>query len=274
MSATVCKRRNLTTWPTCPCDDCTEAVRRIKKMNDAGLYRRSTTEEALQALDQLMQRRWSSQAIASATGLKPSSAQNIMTKRRHGQAQRLGAGTCKAIIEHGQPTAGSIGATGARRRLQALAFIGYSLKDVAVASGLSYTTVGSVREERTGIVRVAIHNRILAAYRELQKQPGSSIVARQNAFKRGWVSPLAWEDHTIDDPEAQPIGLAKADESAGYDEVRVQRRIAGDRSFMLHRGESAEVVRRMVDAGWSSSAIRRHTGIKVERYFKLSEAVA
>lgn len=274
MTTTDCKRRNLTTWPTCPCADCVEAVRRIKKMNDAGLYRRSSTEEALLVLDDMIKRRWSSQAIASAAGLKASSAQNIMTKRRHGQDQRLGAGTCKAIIEHGQPTAGSIGATGARRRLQALAYIGYSLKDVAAATGLPYTTVGSVREGRTAVVRVWIHNRILAAYRELQRHPGSSVVARQNAVTRGWVSPFAWEDHTIDDPDAEPTGLARPDESAGYDEVRVQRRIAGDRSFMLHRGESAEVVRRLIAAGWTAGAIRRHTGIKVERHFRFSEAVA
>lgn len=271
MTATACKRRNLTVWSTCPCPDCRESVRRMKKMNQAGLYHRATPEEALKVLDWMVGRRWSSIAIASATGIKPSSAQHMISRQREGLIQQFGAGTCKALLDHGQPTAGSIGSTGARRRLQALAYIGYSLQDVAQATGIPYTTVGSVREGRTEIIRVPSHRLIDAAYRRMLQKPGPSRLASRHARAMGWVSALAWDDDTIDDPDAKPQGISFRNERAVLDDAAIERRIAGDRTVRLHKGETAEVVRRLIAAGTSSRTIHRDYGIKAERYIKVSE---
>jgi hypothetical protein len=104
-----------------------------------------------------------------------------------------------------------------------------------------------------------------AAYRALQGTPGPSRRTRERALALGYAPPLAWD--RIDDPDASPVGLtATAAEPAGYDESRVLRRINGDRSIKLRKGETVEVVRRMLAAGHSQSAIQRLTGVKAERY--------
>ena len=106
-----------------------------------------------------------------------------------------------------------------------------------------------------------------AAYRALQGTVGPSERTRQRAVALGYAPPLAWDN--IDAPDASPVGH-QGDEDrympAGYDESRVERRIAGDRTVRLHKGETAEVVRRLLAAGVSAFTINRDYGIKAERY--------
>lgn len=161
---------------------------------------------------------------------------------------------------------------GARRRIHALMRIGWSTELIAQRSGYSFATIQSLSGRPSlKVIHSQKHDRIAAVYSALWDRPGPSREAVKHAIRLGYVSPLAWDD--IDDPTAEPVGLSGPgdDDLGGYDESRIERRIAGDRTVRLHKGETVEVVRRLIADGKSSRTIRRDYGIKAERYIKVSE---
>jgi len=102
-----------------------------------------------------------------------------------------------------------------------------------------------VLDERLGFKRSALSQvvirdwvmattaeKVRAIYDELSMIPGPSDYGRVRAVNRGWVPPLAWDDDTIDDPNAKPHRTTKRDIEASYrdiDEVAVQRALDGGR---------------------------------------------
>lgn len=99
-----------------------------------------------------------------------------------------------------------IDATGTRRRVQALVCLGWSLKAQAQRAGLDYQYYARI----PGIDRVTVRNAraVRAVYDDLSMStaPDGIYVARTRrmAARKGYVSPLAWDDDTIDDPAAAP----------------------------------------------------------------------
>jgi hypothetical protein len=104
---------------------------------------------------------------------------------------------------------------GVQRRLQALSAIGYSIPALVEATGLSDTTIQSLRKGwqqgangkpllRIDKVRA---KQIKAAYSLLSVQPCHNTSANRTktwARKQGWHPPMAWTD--IDDPNDRPCG--------------------------------------------------------------------
>lgn len=74
--------------------------------------------------------------------------------------------------------------------------------------------------------------------------------------------------HYEPQPDSPHADAVRDEGPAGYDEARVQRRILGDRSIRLHKGEAEEVVRRLLAKDWSANQIRRHTGLQPDRYIR------
>lgn len=98
-----------------------------------------------------------------------------------------------------------IPATGTARRLQALNALGYSGYEIARLLGYaSQNNFSEVTRGRRTKVTARIARLVDGLYRELQMTPGPSDRARAAARRRGFVSPFAWDDETIDDPDAQP----------------------------------------------------------------------
>jgi hypothetical protein len=157
-----------------------------------------------------------------------------------------------------------VSGVGTRRRIRALMAIGWSHQEMRARSGaLTAVTLN----QRGDLVTRAMYDRIAALYDDLSMTPGPSARTRARAVAAGYPPPLSWDDDAIDDPAACPIGVpTTAWDPAGYDESRVERRINGDRTVRLHKGESVEVVRRMLADGHSQNEIRRVTGLKPERY--------
>lgn len=170
-------------------------------------------------------------------------------------------------LNGGQPL--MVSEVGTLRRLQALCAIGWTQREIGAHMGVTRSRVSNIiRNTRQNVTRETAQ-RVAEVYDELSmtvRVGREAARIRRYAASKGWVPPLAWDDETIDDPDARPVGLIPRYESAGYDESRVQRRIDGDRSVRLHRGETVEVVRRMLADGHTQSAIRRLTGLKPERY--------
>lgn len=264
MTQATCIRRNLSLWTSdCPCTDCTTAYWRVHKAYNAGNYKRSTPEEAMVVLDKLIARRWSNRAIATATGIKPTTASSIVARRRKGLFLRLGPLTCKALIEHGTPTDGSIGTVGARRRLQALSYLGYTLADQSAALNICFTTLHAIVTGRTSQVKVTTDNAVRDLYRRWRMTPGPSVSATRTAIRNGYCSQFAWDDESIDDPAALPVGIRPEPSES---ELRIQARIGGDRTVRLQRGEAAVVARRLLAEGWSKKRIYLATGVEPNRY--------
>lgn len=240
---------------------------------------RTTVDPApVRAHLQYLQTRMSLSAVADITGSSASHLQKIVDGAHpvmlRGLAARILAVTVDTPIGPHW-----IDATGSRRRLQALAVVGFSFERVAtmvdgcgafnlreIAYGnrerVRYDNAQQIREVFERITREGKPYTPLNHY----ERHGTARIMKR-ARESGWVSALAWDEGTIDDPAARPIGLITTEwDPAGYDESRVQRRINGDRSVRLHRGESVEVVRRMLADGHSQNAIRRLTGLKPDRY--------
>lgn len=100
-------------------------------------------------------------------------------------------------------------AVGARRRLQALAYMGWSPEAIAVRIGSHYRPLLKIRAGERGRVRLSTHQRIDSVFTELATvhAPGhSGAVTRGHAVVRGYAPPHAWDD--IDNPAERPKGVA------------------------------------------------------------------
>jgi hypothetical protein len=98
-----------------------------------------------------------------------------------------------------------VDATGTRRRVQALACLGWSASEVARRIGVAPTNFHrTLRKQR-------VHARTARAVRDLYDQlcmtpsptPTAASTA-QRARANGWIPPLGWDEGDIDDPTARP----------------------------------------------------------------------
>lgn len=93
----------------------------------------------------------------------------------------------------------------AARRLRALAYMGYRLEDVdrlALELGQPHPYAGMVtQQERIGAGR---HRAVAAVFDRWQMTPGPSEQTRRRARREQYAPPLAWDEDTIDMPDAVP----------------------------------------------------------------------
>ena len=106
-----------------------------------------------------------------------------------------------------------VDATGTRRRLRALSAIGWSL--AALAAEMEYANPRSMQFmlHRDKVNRETAA-KIAALFDRLSMTPGPSKSARDRALSKGWAPPLAWDEGTIDDPNAVPRGLRRDEVAA------------------------------------------------------------
>lgn len=99
-----------------------------------------------------------------------------------------------------------VDAVGARRRLQALAYMGWSAQVIAEKIGSHYRPLMKIRAGEYARVRLSSHQRIAEVFEVLamQSAPGrSGRVTRGHAAGRGWHGPLAWDDIDRDENPAE-----------------------------------------------------------------------
>lgn len=123
-----------------------------------------------------------------------------------------------------------VDSVGVVRRRQALAVMGYGLPELAPHFGVSPRAVSNYMS------RGRVHRSTLARWRQvydlLSMTPGPNGKARVDALRRGWVPPLAWDDDTIDDPDATP--------DLGPQRARTRQDIAEDAVFLARTGMSTQ----------------------------------
>lgn len=205
-----CRRRAHTTWTTCACPDCVRDRSRLGKLARNGRYHRVPSNTAWVILDDWVRRGWSGAAIASATGLARRRMQDLaVISARDLPRPRLGPVLAAAIVENRdtRPAAGKIGAYGARRRLQALARIGWTGDAMARESGLPRMTISTVITGAVEQVTPRTDDAIRGLYARHMMRPGGSEQAAAAAARAGWAAPMAWDDDTdLDDPDVVPHG--------------------------------------------------------------------
>lgn len=134
----------------------------------------------------------------------------------------------------------ALDATGARRRLQALAVIGWSPNQISQASGLHARTVSNIQSGR--VVRIAPRTltAVRKAFEELcmtmppLDQGQARAIVMAHARRKEWVGPLHYDN--IDDPAEEPC---QAD-ARGRGQLRSV--YAEDVEWLADSGESLEAI--------------------------------
>lgn len=149
---------------------------------------------------------WTWTQIGAAAGCAPS----VTCELYHGKHQRIRRGNAERILAI-RPTLANtnlaVGATGARRRLQGLAWMGWPASVVARRVGCKPRTLATLIYR--GRISARLAKRIAEVYEDLWDKQGPSRVAAGRARQLGYCPPAVWDDSDIDDPAAEPQGLAQ-----------------------------------------------------------------
>jgi hypothetical protein len=182
-----------------------------------------------------------------------------------------------------------VDAAGTRRRADALYAIGWTYSEQARRVGRNVSPyTESLRQQR---VTARIAREVKALYEQLAGTPApDSWITRRTvnrARRLGLASPAAWDDDTIDDPDAQPN--YGHDQPAGddhADEVLVAEVLWGRRKFtnlddVLNPAEQVELWRQWTAAreragedGLGVNAFRARFGVSVHKVTALRTAAA
>jgi hypothetical protein len=170
-------------------------------------------------------------------------------------------------------------ATGSRRRLQALCRMGWTQKQIAAQPELDVSSerISQLTRGRNTHMAPDTVKAVAAVYRRLCRTIPTgphADYARIIAEQKGWPGSGAWDDDTIDDPNATP-NLLKGRYIIGeyLDEAAIIRRMSGE-MVPLTKAERIEVVARLRAAQWSYARIEHHTGLKADRYIAREKAAA
>jgi len=213
------------------CPACTKALTRWRKEYEVRALRaggRTKVPAApVRAHLETLIRHMTAESISILTGLSSSAIQDALAGAWP-NVRRSTADRILAVKPIDLPPGNRwITATGSARRIQALRAIGWSLEQICVEMGTGprnsrVKLIGSGTADR---VTVNMHERIKATYDRLwhhappARTPHDRACISANvrrAAARGWVPPMAWDDDTIDDPQATPdLGVEMKRSSGG-----------------------------------------------------------
>jgi DNA-binding NarL/FixJ family response regulator len=215
--------------------------------------------------------------ISTVSGVRDETVRKLL-RNPPKRMQRATAARLMAVKRPFFPPHTPMDVTGTRRRVQALMCMGWSVNKIAAKSGVDRVTVSAVLQDRTVHVYSDTARALRACYDQLWRQPppedtrperSAATLVRSVARTRGYVSPLAWNDATIDDPSAVPEGVVqRRTATAGCDDMVVERVAAGERIEMTVAERSA-VVRRLHGQGMTDQDIGRRTGIPPRTVFRV-----
>jgi hypothetical protein len=174
-----------------------------------------------------------------------------------------------------------VDATGARRRLQALATLGYDSDYLAPLIGRRRETTFSLLTGRQPKVAREHDERIRRVYDDLWDKPrvgatkGERISiskAKGRAIRRGYAPPLQWDDDSIDDPNAEPM---QGVEGSVVDWQLIDRVLAGRaEASVLAVAEKREAARAVLARGGTATQIAKRLGVSGETAGKWARELA
>lgn len=146
----------------------------------------------------------------------------------------------------------------ARKRLQSLVALGWSMSEIGRRLGITWVTnvipiiaEDRIMQRRTVDAANALFEQLCMTLPPETTRVEKQVAARSRrlALERGWLPPLQLDDWPDD-----PSSTAALSGLLDVDEVAIQRRMNGDKAVCLNRAESTELVRR-----WKASPDGRST---------------
>lgn len=178
---------------------CESHYRKRVRMGIYGYRDAGPTRDHVAALRSLG---WTWQAIGNAAGLSNYVAHHIgnsTSKRVLPESERAILGIPLTPYDSQR----SVDSAGTRRRVQALAWMGWTCAEVARRAGTTESTLRTLMlPSRRISYRLA--RQVAAVYDDLSMKTGPSKAAAGQARGFGFAPPMAWNDHTINDPNTKP----------------------------------------------------------------------
>ncbi|MGN8245256.1 hypothetical protein ACTHAM_002375 [Cellulomonas soli] len=230
----------------------------MSKLNRAGRYRHAPAADAAARVTGWLERGWEAAAIASAAGLSVATVHGVIRAVRAGTADRMAWATVRALLAAGDPTTGLVGALSTRRRLEALATLGWDPDAIAAAADVAAQPLWRVRRGQQPKVQARTWARVRAAYRDLATTPGPSPVVAAHALAAGWEPPVAWDEDTIEDPTELDLDLDDT-----VDEVVIVRALAGEH-LATTRAERLHLVPLLHAEGLTDAQVGDRLGVCAE----------
>ncbi len=192
----------------CRCEDCSRAASRHGKQyrlrRHQGRVFLVDAQPMRDHVQQLLDAGMSFRAITLAAGWK---SRNSLTESLARSTVRVSTyrRVMAVTLDTDTRDTAYVDATGARRRLQSLAVIGWPSRTLAQRLGhRDHSTILDIQTGAKASIRRATSQAISALFDELWDTPGPSAITTGRAVKRDWVPPLAWDDDTIDNPDTAP----------------------------------------------------------------------
>lgn len=190
----------------CRCLPCREANKRYCKQYRVKTIRQPIRIDAApvrELLQEWVDQGYSQTQIGDAVGKKSGDISKLL----RGQAT-IAPSVAERILRSpgpaGTPAHARVDSTGTIRRGRALHAIGYQIYAIAEAVPMATNHLGRVLYHQPAAVSAGVAQGMAALYKQWSGRPGPSHFARHNARRRSWDGPLAWDDDTIDNPNARP----------------------------------------------------------------------
>ncbi|WP_329390102.1 hypothetical protein [Streptomyces sp. NBC_01716] len=194
--------------PPCTCPPCRKADRAYSKHRRyLAATGRSLLVDVTPAREHLKQLACSGDALtilAERIG-RPRASLAAIT---NGSRKRITRALSNEILalRPGTASAGnrSVPAIGSIRRFRALIALGHPSHLIAETAGIVRSTGSNLINGRPETIHHDLAQRVDKAYRELSGTPGSLTRSLRRAERERFAPPAAWDDDTIDDPNAFP----------------------------------------------------------------------
>lgn len=185
--------------------------------------------------------------------------------QHRGRSTRMRAGNAARILAVQLELAGGarVPAIGTRRRVQALVANGWSITKVGARVDMTAANFCSLLKRDQ--VTVATAKRVAELYDELwdaappestHRDKIAASRARKYARLHGWLPPLAWDEDTIEIPDA----IEHQVDDLELDEIAVERIMAGTLQLERSTPELVEAVLRLHARGLNDRAIGERVG--------------
>ncbi len=247
------------------CDDCLIAGRRARKAMEVRLARGVRSRVPLGPAAWKVLADQSITVIANETGLNRNNLYQAYAKGPDGivlATTRAKILACRSWTRQG-----------IQRRLQALYAIGWNSEALAAHSGLSSTGIRSARRREIQYLDPDFALQLVELYDDLHMSPldptHDKTVSRSinDAHRRGWVPPLAWDDIDNDAAPAAPVA-----DAGQVDHAVIQRAFDGDTSIVMNPAERREFVKQWLTAGRTTRTLDEEYGINPWREVKSLKA--
>lgn len=154
-------------------------------------------------------------AIAEAAGTSQQAIHNTKKATYPTVRGRLYEGILQAeqVLSAADPITRNRPAWHIRRRLQALAAIGHSSREISAATGVSVSLIGRIRSGERARVRRGAELAILAYYKQHEGDAARPVTPQLR--HHNWPKPMDWDN--IDNPEETPTNTPE--KTPGWNDV-------------------------------------------------------